>query len=569
MGPRRIHRTIGRLVVATCLVIAGEVRAEEVAQRWAVLIGIDDYANAQDLAYCGADQRDLRARLRNCGFPDDHVFLLHDDDADVKYRPSQRNIERQLGVVLNLAAEQDLVVIAFSGHGVSLDGKSYLCPNDATLDDPTTLVSLDGIYERLSACAAKFKLMLVDACRNDPRPGKTRSFAAAEGTKQLARSLAELKLPEGVVLLNSCAPGEISWEEEKFGHGVYMHFVLEALDGAADADGDQAVSLNELQSFAAAKTKTYVARRFSETQRPFFKLEGEGELMDYALLPVREPRRFTNSLGMAMLHIPAGEFQMGCPPDELGFLEAETLHRVRITRPFFMSATEVTRGQFAAFVEDASYQTEAERENKGGGYNAKSNLIVTDKKRYSWRDTGFLQTDSHPVVNVTWNDAQEFCRWLSAKEGLEYRLPTEAEWEYACRAGTTTAYYSGNDPETLATIANYADPTIEEKFGDDLGTTRARDGHLFTAAVGQYKPNAFGLFDMSGNVWEWCDDWYDETYYRDSRIDDPAGLISGEYRVIRGGSFLYTPESARSGHRNYDLPVFRDCDSGFRVVTTR
>jgi hypothetical protein len=128
--------------------------------------------------------------------------------------------------------------------------------------------------------------MLVDACRNDPHVGGSRSLTATEGTKQLARSLQEIKLPEGVVLMNSCAPGEISWEEQQFGHGVYMHHILEALAGAGDGDGDGALSIQELQAFAGTKTKTYVARRFSASQRPFFKLEGEGDLMQFALLPV-------------------------------------------------------------------------------------------------------------------------------------------------------------------------------------------------------------------------------------------------------------------------------------------
>ena len=258
----------------------------KVAQRWALLVGVDDYATADDLSFCGNDQRELRAKLLGCGFEDDHVFLLHDKAEDNKYRPSQRNIERELGVVLNLAEENDLVIVGFSGHGVAFDGKSYLCPSDAQLDDASTLVSLDSIYDRLNNCAAKFKLIIVDACRDDPRVGGSRSLSATAGTKQLAESLRQIKLPQGVVLLNSCAPGEISWEEKQFGHGVYMHHVLEGLGGMADVDADGALSLNELQSYAGTKTKTYVARRFSASQRPFFTSEGESDLMQVALLPV-------------------------------------------------------------------------------------------------------------------------------------------------------------------------------------------------------------------------------------------------------------------------------------------
>ena len=107
------------------------------------------------------------------------------------------------------------------------------------------------------------------------------------------------------------------------------------------------------------------------------------------------------------------------------------------------------------------------------------------------------------MVNVSWNDAVAFCKWLSQKEGKTYRLPTEAQWEYACRAGTTTRYYSGDDPETLAKVANVADATFKAKFPDWKSTIKASDGYVFTAPVGQFKPNAFGLYDMHGNAWQW------------------------------------------------------------------
>ena len=129
--------------------------------------------------------------------------MLDDKAEDPRLRPSQRNIERHLNLVLNLADADDLVIISFSGHGVHLDGKSFLCPVDCTLDDAATMIGVDGIYDRLKECAAEFKLVVVDACRNDPRPGGGRSMTATAGTRALARSLEELKLPQGVVLLNS------------------------------------------------------------------------------------------------------------------------------------------------------------------------------------------------------------------------------------------------------------------------------------------------------------------------------------------------------------------------------
>lgn len=277
------------IALVASLFIVGTASAAEplkVLQRWALLIGVDDYAYAQKLQYCGADQRALAKQLIASGFPQDQVFLLDDKADDARMRPSQGNIERHLGLILNLADADDLVVIAFSGHGVNLDGKSFLCPGDCTLDDPKSLVSVDALYEQLKNCNARFKLVLVDACRNDPRPGGARSMTATDGTRALARTLQDLRPPEGVVLLNSCAPGEVSWEDEKFGHGVFMHFVLDALKGSGDANGDGAVSLTELQSYAGGRTKTYVANLHRVVQRPFFRGDLSTEALEYALLPV-------------------------------------------------------------------------------------------------------------------------------------------------------------------------------------------------------------------------------------------------------------------------------------------
>jgi sulfatase modifying factor 1 len=128
------------------------------------------------------------------------------------------------------------------------------------------------------------------------------------------------------------------------------------------------------------------------------------------------------------------------------------------------------------------------------------------------------------VVNVSWNDAVAFAKWLSQKEGKTYRLPTEAEWEYACRAGTTTRYFCGDDAEGLAEVGNVADGTAKAKH-PDWTTIAAQDGFVYTSPVGHYRPNAWGLYDMHGNVLEWCWDCYGSDFYEGSRVDDPAGLL--------------------------------------------
>jgi formylglycine-generating enzyme len=299
-------------------------------------------------------------------------------------------------------------------------------------------------------------------------------------------------------------------------------------------------------------------------------------------------KQITNLIGMKLILIPAGEFKMGsgesalqtdaffrknygmgvlvAPPPPSTFDNEHPQHRVRITKPFYLGTYHVTRGQFRRFINDSGYKIEPGAK----GWVPEKNVLVFNKD-YSWRNAGFEQTDEHPVVNVSWNDAVAFCKWLSNKEGKTYRLPTEAEWEYACRAGTTTRYYSGDDPETLAKVANVADATFRAKFPaaeNAWCAIKASDGYVYTSPVGQFKPNAFGLYDMHGNAWHLCADWYggDSDYYRNSPTDDPKGPEKGGDRVVRGGSWLACPDAARSACRTFIQPSDRDNVVGFRIV---
>ena len=169
-----------------------------------------------------------------------------------------------------------------------------------------------------------------------------------------------------------------------------------------------------------------------------------------------------------------------------------------------------------------------------------------------------------------------FCKWLSKKEDKTYRLPTEAEWEYACRAGTTTRYYSGDDPETLAKVANVADATLKAELPDQESTIKASDGYMFTAPVGQFKPNAFGLYDMHGNAFQWCADWFGYDYYRKAPVDNPKGpdigdvnLVPENARVMRGGSWYAGPDGAHSAQRSGHAADDGYCCCGFRVARTQ
>ncbi len=249
-------------------------------------------------------------------------------------------------------------------------------------------------------------------------------------------------------------------------------------------------------------------------------------------------KQITTSIGMKLTLVPSGEFMMGSneSAEETAKFFNKTFdgvdlkanhfkgehpqHGVRITNPFYLGTCHVTRGQFRQFIKYSGYRTDAEKEQEPGawGWNPDKEDFGFNEN-YSWQKVGFEQTDEHPVVNVSWNDAVAFCNWLSRKEATTYRLPTEAEWEYACRAGTTTQYYNGDDPETLAKVGNVADAAYKAKFPYEKYTIKASDGYVFTSPVGSYQPNAFGLFDMHGNAWQWCEDWYGAKYYATSPVD--------------------------------------------------
>jgi formylglycine-generating enzyme required for sulfatase activity/serine/threonine protein kinase len=287
----------------------------------------------------------------------------------------------------------------------------------------------------------------------------------------------------------------------------------------------------------------------------------------------------TNLPGLTMTLVPPGEFLMGSTPEQIAQTSRidptfkkesgnseQPLHRVRMSRPFYLSAHEVTRGQFARFTRATGYKTACERPGgpSGMGFDQATHKFKPDRK-YNWHNTAFAQDDTHPVVNVTWRDATAFCTWLTWQEGRTYRLPTEAEWEYACRAGTTTLFSSGDDPEKLATVANVSDATAKTTFSG-WHAIKAKDGYVFTAPVGSFKANAFGLFDMHGNVREWCGDWHADDYYGRSTESDPPGSSSGKTRVVRGGGWTTSAAGCRSAGRGASSPSTVSLSLGFRVA---
>lgn len=283
---------------------------------------------------------------------------------------------------------------------------------------------------------------------------------------------------------------------------------------------------------------------------PFNTADASGKQADWARHLGRQAVE-KNSLGERLTLIPPGEFVMGSPDKEAGADDDEhPQHAVKITRPFYLGVYCVTRGQFAKFVAATGYKTDAEKDGEGGwGYTHDANAPLAQRPEFNWRTNGLSQTDEHPVMNVSWNDAVAFCTWLGEQERKKYRLPTDAEWEYACRAGTTTVYFCGDGAEQLGKYAWYSGQS-------GLGTHE----------VGQKLPNALGLYDMLGNVWQWCADRYGAHYYKVSPPENPTGPADGSEHVLRGGSWGNTPASCRSADRDRNQAAGRSCYIGFRVA---
>lgn len=252
------------------------------------------------------------------------------------------------------------------------------------------------------------------------------------------------------------------------------------------------------------------------------------------------------SNSLELLLVQPGTFSMGSPATEEGRSEDEQVRSTTLTQAFYLGRTEVTVRQFEAFVRETRYRTEAE-DGKSGGFGWDGTKLV-QAPRYTWRAPGYLQTPDHPVTLVTWNDAKRFCAWLSGKAKRVITLPSEAQWEYACRAGATSAWSGGPVEEVAWTVEN-----------------AAGQAH----PVGSRKANAWGFHDLHGNVWEWCEDVWHNNY--NGAPKNGSAWIEGQYqkyRVVRGGQWNNLDVNCRSASRSYNVPGPRDYYFGFRVVVT-
>jgi len=523
-------------IQTACLILclsAGIAWAQNEPRKVALLVGVNRYENVgfRDLDYAERDVTELGKVLKDLGF---EVRVLTASAAG-ESKATLANIEKTLSQTLQGLKKNDLLIIGLAGHGFQLEvptvqGKleatPYFCPFDAKKGVPATMLSLSSVLKQMDPGGARpvgagTNLLLVDACREDPSRGR----GIDGGTVKT--------LPKGVAALLGCEDQKQSFESEKAGggHGIFFHSVIEGLKGeAADRDGDIT-----WQGLAAYVTKSVPknARAWADReQKPNLISNTAGappvlarvKLPDVRLpspdpLPLRPGDRddekgkpLTLDLGggvkLVTLKIKSGKFTMGSPASEAGRGSGETQKSVTIDKDFYMGESEVTQAQWKAVMGTTPWKGE----------------------------TYVKEGDAYPANYVSWDDAQAFMEKVSKLTGKKVRLPSEAEWEYACRAGTTTAYSFGDSDRNLSDYAWYYKNAyaIGEEYAHEVKTK---------------KPNPWGLYDMHGNVWEWCEDRY--------------GTAS---RVLRGGCWYSSPVYCRSAARYRGSPVNRNGYGGFRVV---
>ena len=584
-------------LLSTALAIPAALSADETSKvepkRYALLVAVTSYQHAEmnmpQLQFPEADAQAVGEFLEDYGY--DVEYLLGP-------QATKLAIEKKLDELADQGNEEGTVVLGFWGHGVEFEStsESMFCPFDTKIrtvvdargkklfdkdgkpmiePDSISLVGMSTVLLGLRVSGAGNRLLLADCCRQSPNRARGRAFG----------SRTELTdLPDNTAALFACSELEQAYEDKEWGHGAFTKCLLDLLPTLATGDGDD---VNSITSKLKHNVATLVKDRSNGRDRQTVNPITSAVVVNLKIQPKSSmPTEITNSIGMKLKLIPAGEFLMGSSDADVAAalradpeLKEEDLkderpqHKVNISRPFYAGVYEVTQGDYETVmgVNPSRFSASGDDSERVGGMNT---------KRF-------------PVENVSWYDAIEFCNKLSQRENLTayymltsvereegrimsatvsiasagrqspdasgYRLPTEAEWEYMCRAGSTSAYNFGS-------ILNGDKANVDGNY--PYGMTTKGSCLERPTTVGSYSANGFGLHDSHGNVWEWCFDVYDESAYgsRHGVTLDPLSSSGSEYRVLRGGCWFSGSWNARSACRNGLFPDDRDIREGFRVV---
>ena len=603
------------IVLLTFLVPYISLSKEE--QRLALVIGNGNYKSSP-LANPVNDANDMADALERCNFT-----VMKKINAN---RREMRRAIRKFGDEIKSGV---VGLFYYAGHGIQVKGENYLVPigadvySEAEVEDECLKVS--SVLRQMDYAGNRLNIIILDACRDNPfgrsfrsgnkglakmdaPTGSILAYATAPGsvaadgigrnglyTSKLLKHMMAAGLEIGklfrqvrIDVMDASGKRQVPWESSSLTGDFYFDSKRAIAVVKRPRKGPKQPVLttkvkpkDELElAFAKIKKKEEAKRKTKEALVQKHKqlledvlkygkirtsdLDKETKLAAWGALKRKYPEwadgvepgdslgilgnalaedrdgsllrvaiaqgalllTITNSIGMKFVYIPSGTFTMGSPSDELGRQKYERQHRVTLSRVFYMQTTEVTQGQWKS---------------------------IMGRNPSHFKRCG----DNCPVEKVSWNDCQDFIRSLNQKEGTnKYRLPTEAEWEYACRAGSTTAFANGGITELLCGY----DPNL-----DAMGWYCGNSGQK-THPVGQKKPNDWGLYDMHGNLWEWCQDWYEKNYPT-GHVTDPKGPSSSSAgRVFRGGGWRYSAGVCRSASRRRGNPDYRHASVGFRVA---
>jgi len=543
--------------------------SQTLGSRYALVMGNSAYRHVEILPNTVNDASSVAKKLTAMGYKVDTVF---DSDLAGMNRAITAWV-RQLST--DRASEGFLW---YAGHGMQVSGENYLLPVDINAEDEAGVVygsyPLGRILLSLEQTAKnKLNVIVLDACRDNPfknLPGASRGVSRGFVTVEHP--------PQDIFVMFSTSPGTTAADGDRGKNSPFAEAFLKYMDSDEILPVMAGLVTRETMRLTGGKQRPY--QNGSIVSEIYYSLSGGTSSREQpsgaggASLAAASAGQSSSAeiLSPAMVRIPAGNFTMGSPVierdrDPLG----ETMHRVNMSA-FYIASKELSVGEFRRFVEDTNYVTTAETEEGAQVYDeAKSEWVF--RVGANWRNPGFRQGDDHPVVCVSWFDAVKYCNWLSVKKGFKpayningqnvawdrsangYRLPTEAEWEYACRAGTTTPLFTGESISTSQ--ANY-NGSIAHNYGS-IGLFRKA-----TVSVGSFSPNAWGLYDMHGNVWEWCWDYYSNPNM--TLLSDPAGPASGTHRINRGGSWSSSGKLLRSAVRASDFPQTAGSNLGFRLA---
>jgi formylglycine-generating enzyme required for sulfatase activity len=468
---------------------------------------------------------------------------------------------------------QDVVILFVSTHGFvdEFDKKLYLKGHDYNAySNIATSLGYQEILNMFNRIPCK-KLIFLDACYSGAGKRNSNSKAINGAIQQLSRT------QDGLVTMTSSSEDQVSYEDDAWESGAFTEALLQGLQGKADgSDGSYKngiISLDELCTYANATVPQLVKNKKSEIQIPNRTRDDLGNLALFAAanfdkntLPfpkgnTPEPPKPVRNLPN-MVFVKGGTFQMGSND---GRDNQKTIHSVTLD-DFYIGKYEVTVAEFEKFVTATGYETDAEKDGNSRVYTTTWETKVGIYWKHDAKGNLRPRSDyNHPIIHVSWNDATAYCKWLQETTGKGYRLPTEAEWEYAARGGNQPKghkYAGTNDESSLYRYANFADKNIDF----DWSVKSQNDNYAYTAPVGKYLSNELGIYNMSGNVWEWCSDWYGSDYYKNSSSNNPQGANSGTYRILRGGSWSSMPLRCRIAYRNFSAPKNRSYSTGFRVV---